>query len=348
MSQVLKPNVVKLIKEKKERKALKKQVKVDEEWATRIPPNWLQREEVSDSPTKSVPRVTTFSDYLVNKESGSSSDKTNKMVNARSRILGSICGTLHKFVQEEDKLECAVTKQRNAIRKVEEKMEQEKRERKEAQKSSNGKLKQNKFEPCSQDEREKERQKADLLVSLQEMTSTKVSGRRAAESSVPVQGRKLKTHQPTRTRSNTNCIFFSAGKCKRGENCSFQHLNLKDSVKKIVVECCKESTSEKLGKSLFSISLSGEPQVEMRQKENGSEVLDEKSTQIELKQKKGSVIEKLIQLEMNQREMGIVVFDEKSMHVEMKQKETENLVLDERSHFVQGILSVRPKLVKKK
>ena len=100
--------------------------------------------------------------------------------------------------------------------------------------------------------------------------------------------------------------------------------------------------------SLFSISLSGEPQVEMRQKENGSEVLDEKSTQIELKQKKGSVIEKLIQLEMNQREMGIVVFDEKSMHVEMKQKETENLVLDERSHFVQGILSVRPKLVKKK
>ena len=331
MSRVLKPNVVKLINEKKERKVLKNRVKVDEEWATRIPPNWLQREEGSDSPTKSLPHVTTLSDYLVQKESGSSSDKTKKVVIAQSRIFGSICGTLNKFVQEEDMLETSVSKQRNAIRKVEEKMEQEKKERKEAQKSNNRKLNKRKLEPCSKDEGEKERQKADLLVSLQEMTSSKVSGGRAVESFALLQGRKLKTHQPTRTRSDTKCIFFAAGKCSRGENCSFQHLNLKELSKKVFVKSSKECTSEKLIKSLCSISLSGEPQVEMRQKETGSLVLDEKSTQVEMKQ----------------REKGSLVLDEKFIKVEMKRKEKGSIMLDKKSYFVQGILTVRPKLIQK-
>jgi hypothetical protein len=228
MSRVLKPNVVKLINEKKERKVLKKRVKVDEEWATRIPPNWLQRGEGSDSPTKSVPRVTTLSDHLVKKESGSSSDNSKKVVIAQSRIFGSICGTLNKFVQEEDMLESSVLKQRNAIRKVEEKIEQEKKECKRAQRSNNRNLDQKKLESCSQDEGEKERQKTDLLVSLQEMTRTKISDGITVESSAPVQGRKPKTHQPTRTRSDINCIFFAAGKCSRGENCSFKHLNPKE------------------------------------------------------------------------------------------------------------------------
>ena len=87
MSRVLKPNVVKLINEKKERKVLKKRVKVDEEWATRIPPNWLQRKEGSDSPTKSVPRVTTLSEHLVEKESGSSRENTKKVVIAQEQNI---------------------------------------------------------------------------------------------------------------------------------------------------------------------------------------------------------------------------------------------------------------------
>jgi hypothetical protein len=163
------------------------------------------------------------------------------------------------------------------------------------------------------------------------MTRTKISDRRALESSTPVQGRKLKTHKPTQTRSDTNCIFFAVGKCSRGENCSFQHLNPKESSKKISVECRKECRSEKLIKSLCSISLSGEPKVEMRSKEKGRVVLDEKSTGIELKQKRGSL-----------------ALAEKITRSEMKEKEKGNMVLDKKSYFVQGILTVRPKLVQKK
>ena len=70
----------------------------------------------------------------------------------------------------------------------------------------------------------------------------------------------------------------------------------------------------------------------MRQKETGSLVLDEKSTQVEMKQ----------------REKGSLVLDEKFIKVEMKRKEKGSIMLDKKSYFVQGILTVRPKLIQKK